>query len=643
VRWRNEGKNGGCTVKLDLLLDLSGTRTDPALIRRIIEHLASPDESNGLVHSAYCILPDGVNPEFLPLPNWHFGTAANAIALSGCALEAAGYGQRPLVVVLGPALRVSDAAGALLESLKADPMFGFAISRVADEQGRLAKLASCEGDPEVSLLCRSILAGLPEYYIVPETVGMCFAIRWELAANLGQLDLNFRTSAGAWLHWLCRARRAGFRGIIVNRAVIPFAGTGHSTTFAPVREDYYQLHHIYPDIEYARQEFRRLSAHEYESLLSRAYGFDAEIRRTLLIDARGMPPFHNGTASCITGIMDGLAAVADHWRISVLAKNESSLFHRLTHRYPQWEIVNELPQRRFSIAVRLCQPWDMETLAELHGIALLNFYMMLDVISWDVLYNGPNPAVMDTAWNFMSEYADGILYNSNFSRERYEVRFPTSKEVRHFVVHHSFHPADYAPPQADKLPDDGYILVVGNRLDHKWVDQTVELLTTAFPFESVVALGSGGARSSSVRAVESGKLSDDDLKRLFSRSRIVVFPSFYEGFGFPVLSGLSCGKPVVARRSSLLEEVAARCRAPGSLYAFSEPIELAEVIGRLLAGETDGNLPLGAALRSDEEPSRWSDIADNMLEFINLALNEHGRSQWSRRARALQFYRAGKP
>ena len=46
-----------------------------------------------------------------------------------------------------------------------------------------------------------------------------------------------------------------------------------------------------------------------------------------------------------------------------------------------------------------------------------------------------------------------------------------------------------------------------------------------------------------------------DLPAYYSGAEILVLPSLYEGFGFPVLEAMACGCPVVASNTSSLPEV----------------------------------------------------------------------------------------
>ena len=53
-----------------------------------------------------------------------------------------------------------------------------------------------------------------------------------------------------------------------------------------------------------------------------------------------------------------------------------------------------------------------------------------------------------------------------------------------------------------------------------------------------------------------GFVSDDQLRELYNLAELFVFPSFYEGFGFPILEAFSCGVPVVTSKTSSCGEIA---------------------------------------------------------------------------------------
>jgi len=76
-----------------------------------------------------------------------------------------------------------------------------------------------------------------------------------------------------------------------------------------------------------------------------------------------------------------------------------------------------------------------------------------------------------------------------------------------------------------------------------------------------------------------GFVSDEELTYLYSKAKLFVFPSLYEGFGYPPLEALQNGTPSITSRSGSIEEV----MEDASLY-LNDPLdgnELSEKINLL--------------------------------------------------------------
>ncbi|HRF47991.1 MAG TPA: glycosyltransferase family 1 protein [Anaerolineales bacterium] len=87
------------------------------------------------------------------------------------------------------------------------------------------------------------------------------------------------------------------------------------------------------------------------------------------------------------------------------------------------------------------------------------------------------------------------------------------------------------------------------------------------------------ARTAGVRVL--GAVAGSDLPGLYSGAEAFVFPSLYEGFGFPVLEAQACGTPVICSQTSSLSEVAgegALLIDPQDTPALAAAIE--DVLGR---------------------------------------------------------------
>lgn len=73
-----------------------------------------------------------------------------------------------------------------------------------------------------------------------------------------------------------------------------------------------------------------------------------------------------------------------------------------------------------------------------------------------------------------------------------------------------------------------------------------------------------------------GYADDSDLPYIYSAASVYVQPSFYEGFGLPILEAMACGVPVVSSNTSCLPEVggdAALYFSPVDVHALTNHIK----------------------------------------------------------------------
>lgn len=76
-----------------------------------------------------------------------------------------------------------------------------------------------------------------------------------------------------------------------------------------------------------------------------------------------------------------------------------------------------------------------------------------------------------------------------------------------------------------------------------------------------------------------GQVSNRERNILIKNSRLFVFPSYYEGFGFPILEAMSLGAPVITGNNSSLKEIAS-----GAAYLVDpdSPNEIRRAIKQVL-------------------------------------------------------------
>ncbi len=85
-----------------------------------------------------------------------------------------------------------------------------------------------------------------------------------------------------------------------------------------------------------------------------------------------------------------------------------------------------------------------------------------------------------------------------------------------------------------------------------------------------------------------GRVSLEELVRLYSNATVTIFPSFYEGFGLPAIESQACGTPVVVSDIPPLLEIsgdlASFCN-PDDIHTYASKIE--EVINNISAYPKD--------------------------------------------------------
>lgn len=80
-----------------------------------------------------------------------------------------------------------------------------------------------------------------------------------------------------------------------------------------------------------------------------------------------------------------------------------------------------------------------------------------------------------------------------------------------------------------------------------------------------------------------GYVPDEDLPAIYSGAELFVYPSFYEGFGIPLLEAMACGIPVISSDNSSLPEVV----GDAGIYVKAEDANsLTRNISKLLADRT---------------------------------------------------------
>ncbi len=102
-----------------------------------------------------------------------------------------------------------------------------------------------------------------------------------------------------------------------------------------------------------------------------------------------------------------------------------------------------------------------------------------------------------------------------------------------------------------------------------------------------------------------------ELAAFYSAADAFVFPSFYEGFGLPILEAMACGCPVVSSTNASLPEVAGEC----AVYCDAEDdSSIVNAVYKILQDETATNEMVAKGLERSKEFS-WESCAKLTLDL----------------------------
>jgi len=112
--------------------------------------------------------------------------------------------------------------------------------------------------------------------------------------------------------------------------------------------------------------------------------------------------------------------------------------------------------------------------------------------------------------------------------------------------------------------------------------------------------------------IETGYITDEGKYSLLKNADVFLFPSFYEGFGLPVLEAQSVGVPVVTSNISSMPEVG------GDSVAYctpSEPVSIADAAYKLISNNEfrDGIIKKG---RENVKKFSWDKCAEEIAKLL---------------------------
>lgn len=267
------------------------------------------------------------------------------------------------------------------------------------------------------------------------------------------------------------------------------------------------------------------------------------------------------------GVMRG-AAWRTYGLVADMKRDGIEVFHGLS---------NEMPVGLFHSGIA--------SVVTIHDVAFRTFPDM---------YHWHDRKIYDMKWQYACNHADMVIAISECTKADV-MRFYDVPERKVEVVYQPVSPIYYQP--LTKRAARPYMLYVGSINSRKnllGVVKAMELLPKDLQIPLVVA-GGGGSYKQQVKEYIAEKGMEDlfvwpdmvgnaALQRLYTDAELFVYPSFYEGFGLPVVEAQLCGCPVVTSNLSSLPE------AGGPWAQKADPTSPEDICDKMVKLLTDTEL-----------------------------------------------------
>jgi glycosyltransferase involved in cell wall biosynthesis len=190
-------------------------------------------------------------------------------------------------------------------------------------------------------------------------------------------------------------------------------------------------------------------------------------------------------------------------------------------------------------------------------------------------------ALKKTARNLQLN-ADYVITGTNFAKQSIGEAFPVLSDKLHVIPHYPspiFTPGeiDYDLLNRHSLPANCVLFVSAIRKHKNW-----EGLLTAWsalpnelqvkhPLVFVASKKKVKRKIKSENIIFTERIGDEVLLQLYRSAKLMVFPSFAEGFGLPPVEALACECPVISSNSTCLPEVL------GDSVNYFNPIDIPQL------------------------------------------------------------------
>jgi hypothetical protein len=293
-------------------------------------------------------------------------------------------------------------------------------------------------------------------------------------------------------------------------------------------------------------------------------------------------------------------------------------FHQLEKLPIDFITPDLIGDRIFKLCFIPCQNSKYKTISISNNSSLKIVTQNLDAIFARSQYLWPEFSDYLALYEEMMKFSDSVIHISNFTKhdtnQLFNEDYKNSKEI--LLGFPRSDKIDYEECEngsIQKLWTDNtkYVYLSGNHHKHKVIQQTIDAMKRYNLSVPVVVLGNENINKDNIIMIKSGGIPQHIIDELISRSSLVLYPSLYEGFGYPFSEAAYFKKPIIANRNEISYEIS-KLYTQLDIYYYTHFDEIPVLMGQIFYKKDKSNVPFQDStkirMQSDANTEIWEHL-----------------------------------
>jgi len=395
---------------------------------------------------------------------------------------------------------------------------------------------------------------LPEYEMTVKVNTCCVLIKRSVIESFGFLDTSYNSLHYALMDFYCRLNRFGFSAVVSYHSL--YSCNKEDSEPVPLSSEANDKELFESEYSYWSDKVKRIERYGANPCVEFLKVIDNDYypKKRILFDCVIMPAMYCGTSEYQLSAFDAFYnKYKDKYDIFLYTNREADEYFDLCGKYSNIFYPDTI-EGVFHLGYAPNQLMFYESMQTLNKHCLKVVQTLYDIM----IVRIDEHVAYDVSNNIKAgvNLSDGIIFISKFTKDDLIACYASDLDLSDTKLRVIYPATGFSAAKKEyDLPYKNYFLVVGNSYKHKAIKETIDVISNMKHNFIVIGYGEDEAVTPNIYSYKSGNLDEDFLNFLYEKSTAVLFPSLYEGFGFPIVISLKNNKRVIVNDNPLNREL----------------------------------------------------------------------------------------